>query len=96
MRFDREVRPPLGIEDQGPARDVGPEGREQTVIISRTPAQSVSPMVEGQSRDQDPVDLSGVNLGAMGTRLGDSHGTRDQVSVQIEDLEEAEAATVQS
>ena len=55
---------PLAIEGQRPARGIGPEGRQEAVVVACAPAEAEAAVVERQAGDEDPVDLLGLDLGA--------------------------------
>ena len=67
----------LAAQADGPAGRIGPQQGQQAVIISAPSAQPETALVEGEARDECPVDRRRGDLGQAGPRLGDAENPRD-------------------
>ena len=61
--LDRQLADQLAAQAEGPAEGIGPEPRQQAVVMTGTAAQAITLLVERQPGHEDPVDRLGWDLG---------------------------------
>jgi hypothetical protein len=91
MRLDGQVVAPLHVEGESPAGNIVPEGGQEAVIVSRASAETVTITIERQARDQDPIDLLGLDFGAASTRFGDAKGAATKFARRVDHMIEPQS-----
>ena len=80
---------PLSIKQQRPARGVVAECGQKSVVVSGTSPQPEPLPVEGQARNEDPVDIMRSDIGAGLCGLRDGSNARDELAGKVGDVVEA-------
>ncbi len=80
----------------GPPWYLGPEERQEPIVMARAAAESTSVGVESKSGDQRPIDLDRVDQVSVCSRLVDSQDARNKVGLGVTHLVKFEGQEARS